>query len=227
MQYVSSLGTLQTSWTWRETPDVVTNHDLGYAISHDLGHTWLNSAGQQIGSVSGTPILPSSPGSLVFTIPQNSGILNQEGQYASTDGGFHVLNRETTSGQYLWYHYYRTPAGAWSRNPIATPTALVNNPMPTGPRGKLAVKQPTGELIAIILSNQADATLYVLQSTPAGAFKDWTVLWQGAGYALDPLWDFQRLNLPASQGGGVLSIFIRQTGGFPVRKVGVLDLVLQ
>ncbi|KAL7266506.1 hypothetical protein RUND412_010946 [Rhizina undulata] len=214
--YLSSK--LQTSWTWRETPDVATNHDLGYAYSTDLGETWYNTDGVEIASLTaGTAITPNSTGSLVFTIPQGSGILNQEGQIPDSSGRFHVLNRETTSGTYLWYHYWRSATGTWTRNAIsftglATPTA-------TGLRGKLAIA-PTGELLAILPSNQ-DTELTVLASTAAGSFLDWTQIWNGSGYACDPLWDKTRL-----RDYGVLSMLLRESGSYPARRVVVLDLTL-
>jgi hypothetical protein len=33
-------GGVHLAWTWRETPDVATNHDLAYAFSRDGGLTW-------------------------------------------------------------------------------------------------------------------------------------------------------------------------------------------
>jgi hypothetical protein len=41
-------GVIHLSWVWRETPDVVTNHDLCYARSADGGVTWTNSAGVRL-----------------------------------------------------------------------------------------------------------------------------------------------------------------------------------
>ena len=39
-------GSVHLSWVWRETPDVATNHDLGYAKSTDGGLTWQTSTGE-------------------------------------------------------------------------------------------------------------------------------------------------------------------------------------
>ncbi|KAI5781509.1 hypothetical protein EDC01DRAFT_666030 [Geopyxis carbonaria] len=201
---------LHTSWTWRETPDVATNHDLGYAYSDDLGQTWRTSAGA---AVSGA-ITPTTAGSLVFAIPQGSGILNQEAQTADAAGRFHVLNRETTSGTYLWYHYWRSATGAWTRTAISI--SGLDTPTATGLRGKLA-PHSSGALIAILPSNvDTEVGLYV--STPEGGFGDWTKVWGGSGWAADPLWDKQRLAET-----GVLSLFLRQSGSYPARRVQVVD----
>src|SRR5205085_3872173 len=39
---VDSKGTIHLSWVWRESPDVATNHDMGYARSTDGGKSWTN-----------------------------------------------------------------------------------------------------------------------------------------------------------------------------------------
>jgi hypothetical protein len=39
-------GIIHISWVWRESPDVATNHDLGYARSKDGGKTWQKSNGE-------------------------------------------------------------------------------------------------------------------------------------------------------------------------------------
>ncbi len=39
-------GTIHISWVWRESGDLATNHDMGYAKSQDGGKTWLKSNGE-------------------------------------------------------------------------------------------------------------------------------------------------------------------------------------
>lgn len=102
---------LHATWTWRETPDVVTNHDMMYAYSDDLGQTWKNTRGASIATAGSNPITPSSTGVTVYSISQNSGILNQEGQTVDRRGRVHVLNRDSRSGGFKWYHYWRDTNG--------------------------------------------------------------------------------------------------------------------
>lgn len=98
---------------------MVTNHDLGYAYSDDKGRTWKNNAGTTVATLAtGGVITPSTAGIHVYNIPQNSGILNQEGQIADAAGRFHVINRERTSGAFLWYHYWRSATGRFSGNSV-------------------------------------------------------------------------------------------------------------
>jgi hypothetical protein len=125
-------GRLHLSWTYRgfveyegaRDPDSSThkapsgpngsenNYDVAYTYSENAGKSWYNSAGQEIANMSfGETVLPTSDGIIVFEIPQHSGITNQEGQTTDLDGGFHILNRENTSGDEQWKHYYRSPSG--------------------------------------------------------------------------------------------------------------------
>ena len=43
---IDSDGGWHISWTWRETPDVATNHDVLYAYSPDQGRSWQRSTGE-------------------------------------------------------------------------------------------------------------------------------------------------------------------------------------
>lgn len=67
---------LCVSWTVRETSDASTNHDFYFALSEDAGRTWKQTNGQTVA----LPIKPSTHGIKVYTIPQNSQIINQEAQ---------------------------------------------------------------------------------------------------------------------------------------------------
>ena len=217
---------LQVSWTWRETPDVVTNHDLCFASSPDLGRTWRSSAGQALGAA----ISPSSPGIAVFRIPQGSGILNQEAQAADRGapqsacaGCFHVLNRETVGGTLTWLHYWRSGSGgAWTRNPLRNHGlgALTQ----TGRRGKLAVHPVSGDVLAVLPANSG-SDIAVMVARAAEGFAKWTEAWRGSGFDVEPLVDRYRW----SGGGGVeagrtLSLFANTAGGYPSRKVTVVDI---
>lgn len=85
-------------------PAVVTNHDLMYAYSDDVGLIWKNSNGTEAAQITTNPITPRTTGIITFNIPQGSGILNQESQAVHPDGSFHILNHQNGS----WYHYWKT-----------------------------------------------------------------------------------------------------------------------
>jgi hypothetical protein len=218
-------NTLHATWTWRETPDVVTNHDLCYAYSADEGKTWKNNAGQNLGST----ITPSSPGINAFTIRQNSGILNQEGQTVSQDGTPHVLNRELRSGTLTWLHYHRASpssssgSGSWERNPINHNLGSLTQ---TGRRGKLAA-HPNGEILAILASNTGN-DVAVLVASPDDGFRSWKEIWRGKGFDAEPLYDRELWRGHGGlEAGRRLSLFLSTAGGYPSRKVTVVDLDLE
>lgn len=78
---VDRLGNIHLSWTWRETPDVASNHDICYAVSKDNGKSWLTSKG----SVYKLPINASN-GEYVKRIPQNSELINQTSMTSDRSG---------------------------------------------------------------------------------------------------------------------------------------------
>jgi hypothetical protein len=69
---VDARGGWHISWTWRETPDVATNHDILYAYSSDQGRTWLKSNGERY-------TLPITLGTaeVVRDVAQGSELINQ------------------------------------------------------------------------------------------------------------------------------------------------------
>lgn len=213
-------GTLHATWTWRETPDVVTNHDLAYAYSDDLGVTWKNNDGETLGST----VVPGSPGIHVFEIPQNSGILNQEGQTVDNSGRVHVVNREIIDGTLTWLHYWRNEEGAWTRNAIQQTLGPLTQ---TGHRGKLAAHPMTGDIFVILAANEGtDVGVFV--ATRASEYTDWTEAWKGGAYDVEPLFDRYLWSGDGGvEAGTVLSLFLNTQGSYPDRRITVVDLGVQ
>lgn len=69
---VGAGGVVHLSWVWRETADVVTNHDVAYARSDDGGLTWKKSTGEPYE----LPIRESTA-EYAARIPMNSELANQ------------------------------------------------------------------------------------------------------------------------------------------------------
>ncbi len=65
-------GYYHVFWMWRETPDAGTTHDVSYIRSKDLLN-WENADGTKLS----LPVTIASPGILVDSIPQNSGLINR------------------------------------------------------------------------------------------------------------------------------------------------------
>ncbi|KAI4623051.1 uncharacterized protein J4E87_006144 [Alternaria ethzedia] len=205
-------GKLFVSWTVRETPTPSTNHDFYFALSEDDGKSWKQTNGQTVAK----PITPSTAGIKVYSIPQNSQIINQEAQCADQKGRFHALMRDNSTGTAQFYHYLRTPEGKFSKTAIKTPG--LSTPPYLAYRGKIAA---VGDNVFAILPDQPKMTVQIWAATAAGAYNDWKKLAEVPNAAGEPLVDEERLDK-----FNVLSLFIRQGGPFGTRKVQVWDFAL-
>lgn len=209
--FTSQNGKLYVSWTVRETPDAATNHDFYFAYSEDDGKTWKASNGNTVSK----PILPTTAGIKVFTIPQNSEIMNQEAQCADSKGRFHGLMRDKSSGTAKWYHYLRTADGKFTKNAI---NVAITTPPYLQYRGKLA---SAGDNLIAILPEAPKDRVTIWGSTAGGNFQDWKSLATIGNMAGEPQVDYERLAT-----SGVLSLFVRQGGPYGTRKVQVWDFEL-
>ena len=89
------------------------------------------------------------------------------------------------------------------------------------PRGKLASDASGGHLIALLPDEPALETR-IYTSTSGGSFKDWTLLTVIPNTSTEPLFDRTRLARD-----NVLSVFVRQGGSYPDRKLQVWDFELE
>lgn len=95
------------------------NHDLWYSYSDDLGQSWKNDMGTTIADLrKGESVRCNNDGIKVLSLPKGSGVHNQEDQVVDNNGGVHVLNRDSTSGDIKWKHYYR-PTSGMSLQPLS------------------------------------------------------------------------------------------------------------
>ncbi|KAH5582603.1 hypothetical protein HBI24_117340 [Parastagonospora nodorum] len=210
--FTNSAGNLFASWTVRETPDASTNHDFYFALSEDAGRTWKQTNGQTVA----LPIKHSTAGIKIYTIPQNSQIINQEAQCADEKGRFHALMRDNSSGTARFYHYLRTADGKFTKTAINAPG--LSTPPYLAYRGKIAA---TGDNLIAILPDQPKQTVQLWGATAGGGYTNWKKLGEIANMAGEPLVDEERLKK-----NGVLSVFVRQGGPFGTRKVQVWDFGL-
>jgi len=86
-------GTIHLSWVWRETADVVTNHDICYARSTDKGKTWQKTSGQKYK----LPITQDSAEYACY-IPQKSQLINQTSMCADSKGRPYIATFWRPSG---------------------------------------------------------------------------------------------------------------------------------
>jgi len=102
-------GTLHLSWTWRESPDVASNHDIAYARSKDGGHTWETSAGKPYA----LPITMATA-EYAVRIPQNSGLINQTSMCADKKGNPYIATYwRPGNSQIPQYQVVYKDAGGW------------------------------------------------------------------------------------------------------------------
>ena len=97
-------GTFHLSWVWRETGDVATNHDIGYARSRDGGLSWEKSTG----AAYAMPIRAATA-EYAVRIPQKSELINSTSMSADGQGHPYIATywrpAGTTVPQYhLVYH---------------------------------------------------------------------------------------------------------------------------
>ena len=139
---VDSKGTIHISWVWRESPDVASNHDLGYARSGDGGKTWEKSNGEKY------PLpINARTAEYIARIPQNSELINQTSMAADGNGNVYIATywRDQNSAvpQYRLVYFdgstwrtsqvsNRTTAftlsgGGTKRIPISRPQVLVDS----------------------------------------------------------------------------------------------------
>lgn len=208
-------GKVYTSWVVRETPDANTNHDVYFAYLDLARRTWHNSAGAQLS----VPISTASTQTRVWTVPQSSGMVNQEAQLMDAQGRFHIIKRDKLNGTQRYQHYVRAPDGKWTKNQI-NPGSL-SSPDLYAPRSKIA-GNAAGNVVIALLPDAPALTTRIYAATLAGGYTDWTLLTVISNTATEPLFDRTRL---ATE--GILSLFIRQGGGYPNRKLQIWDLKLE
>ncbi|KAA3439580.1 BNR repeat-containing protein [Rufibacter hautae] len=140
--YLDKKGTLHVSWVWRESPDVASNHDLGYARSLDGGKTWEKSTGEKY-----TLPITEATAEKALIIPQNSELINQTSMAADEQGNpfiatywreagstipqYHLVYHDGKSWKSLALGFRKTPFSlsgvGTKRIPIARPQIMVKN----------------------------------------------------------------------------------------------------
>ena len=212
--------------------------DLCYAFSDDNGRTWRNTKDVEMANLAQNIPLSSSSsafnpkdgsGVKTFAIPSDQGLLSIESQCAGAAGGFHALCRHSDTDSladsrfFSWVHYYRSPNGAWSRRIIHIPShAAELTPTASGPKGEICAVAK-GDVYLLLPSNNGSSGLSLMGTqfmASSGEFGPFELLWQGYGFAGEPLVDEMRL-----RDWGVLSAFTRTVrppdGGFG--ELGVLE----
>jgi hypothetical protein len=116
---VDSRGVVHLSWVWRESPDVASNHDLGYAKSSDGGKTWQRSDGSRYA----LPITAATA-EYAMRIPQQSELINQTSMCADARGRPYIATYWRPAGsqvpQYMVVHH---DGSSWQASQVTRRTA--------------------------------------------------------------------------------------------------------
>lgn len=115
---VDPFGTLHLSWVWRESSDVATNHDMGYARSRDGGRTWEKTTGERY-------VLPITQATAEYAalIPQNHELINTNGIAADRTGRPYMAAYWRPVGTDVpQYHLIHHDGSKWHVSPITRRT---------------------------------------------------------------------------------------------------------
>ncbi|MCA9192409.1 MAG: BNR repeat-containing protein [Planctomycetales bacterium] len=173
-------GHLHLSWVWRETPDVITNHDICYAVSKDSGRTWQTTDGRRYE-------LPINQDTAEYAvrIPQDSELANQTSMAVDADDHPVIANFWRTDGESVpQYRLVLFDGERWRVQQIGTRTLDFHR------QGGGTKSPPVSRPLVLINSDTQPSPTYVL-------FRD---LELGGGItvarATDPLannWTFEQL----------------------------------
>jgi hypothetical protein len=105
---VDAAGTLHVSWTWRESPDVASNHDIAYARSRDGGTTWERTDGTRY-----TLPITAATAEYALRIPQGSELINQTSMAADGDGRPYIASYWRATGATVPQYHIIHHDGAW------------------------------------------------------------------------------------------------------------------
>jgi hypothetical protein len=107
--FVDQKGTIHVSWVWRESPDVASNHDMGYARSMDEGRTWTKSTGEKYQ-------LPINQANAEYAcrINQGSELINQTSMFADDNGRPYIASYWREQGDSIpQYHLIYKNGNSW------------------------------------------------------------------------------------------------------------------
>ncbi len=153
---------LHAAWVWRENFGGNSNHDILYAYSDDHGSTWRNNNGSLV-STTGSTFITLDSNVKVWTIPTDSGLINQEAMAVDSQGRVHVLARRDIDGVNKQVHFWRDTDGTWIQNSTGINTKTWDN------RSKIGFDS-VGNVYAIM------PNLQIASASAARGYVDWTVV---------------------------------------------------
>ncbi|AVR47414.1 neuraminidase [Christiangramia fulva] len=172
---VDENGAVHLSWTWRESWDVATNHDICYAVSYDNGKTWEKSTGEKYQ----LPITEKTA-EYAWRVPQHSNLINQTSMTTNNEGlpfiatyweedgstQYQVIYRHNDKWKHINTGFRKTNfdlgGGGTKSIPISRPEILVNG------KGKL-------EKILLLFRDEERGNKISLASKILNSNKSWEI----------------------------------------------------
>lgn len=224
-------GVIHISWVWRESPDVMTNHDMCYAKSEDGGMTWKKSTGE----IYALPITQASA-EYCTRIPQRSDLINQTAMATDDDGNPYIATyyKSAASGM-PQYHVIHKAKGKWEimdlglRSKPFSLSGAGTKRVPISRPQLLAQGKGTGASLALIFRDAERGSKVSMAVCRDLASNQWSIsdLTDFSVGLWEPSYDTELW-----RNRGRLSIFVQETeqidgGGKAVRgatRVHVLDV---
>ncbi|KAJ6606400.1 hypothetical protein DFH09DRAFT_1241957 [Mycena vulgaris] len=215
--------------TWREQNGAVscssgglTNHDTVYFYSDDLGRTWFNSAGTNIGTSGTAPVNVNTAGIIVDSLNADHGLMNQESQTVDSAGLIHaiisyvpaqcVTNYETDRPSFARaFHVYRSSNGTFTK--VEIPFAIQSV-------GRSQIVMDANDNVYVVLP-----FVRVVTASKASGWTDWTLAYDGTATGLSVFEEvtLDRARIPS----GVISVFYQKTSsGTTPSAVQLIDFTL-
>lgn len=111
-------GVWHISWTWRESPDVASNHDVLYARSTDGGRSWERSDGERY-----TLPITAERAEVAWPVPQGSELINQTSMAVDSWGRPSVATYWRAEGEEVpQFRLVWRDEGGWRMNNIGERT---------------------------------------------------------------------------------------------------------
>jgi len=229
---VDSAGRLHLSWTWRETPDVATNHHVAYARSTDrTGKEWVRSDGDPYETL---PITRADA-EYAALVPQGSDLMNQTSMTVDAEDNPYIASY-WDSGQGVQYQVLRSlGTGEWERRESTFRTGDFS----LGGGGTKAVPIARPQILVAGAGEDAEAHL-LIRDADRGSVASLASLtdfaantWELRDLTDTPLGEWEpSYDLDLWRSRGVLDVFVqrvRQIDGegladYPAQYVHVLEV---
>lgn len=183
---VDQQGNIHLSWVWRETWDVSTNHDIGYAISKDKGLSWERSNGDKYE----LPITAQTS-EYAWKIPENSSLINQTSMTTDEEGNPFIASywneQETTQFQIVYLEngiwkkentgfrktFFDLGGGGTKRIPVSRPEIFVKTKNNSNTAYLLFRDEERGNKVSLAHKNLSGNDPWVIQDLTESSVGQW------------------------------------------------------